>query len=107
MTNVLVPSIGMRHHALQLPEDTCALLILDGCYAHSKEILMALQEHHIAFHFLPPHSSHITQPLDWGIFSSLNSFFKMTHYDGIENSVAKRIMHGLIALQQMSHFASI
>ena len=69
-TNVLVPSIGMRHHALQLPEDTPALLILDICYAHSKEILMTLQEHHIAFHFLPPHSSHITQPLDWGIFSS-------------------------------------
>ena len=64
VTNVLVPSIRMRHHALQLPEDAPALLILDGCYAHSKEILMALQEHHIAFHFLPPHSSHITQPLD-------------------------------------------
>ena len=60
VTNVLVPSIGMRHHVLQLPEDTRALLILDGCYAHSKEILMALQEHHIAFHFLPPHSSHIS-----------------------------------------------
>ena len=31
----------------------------------------------------------------------------MTRYDGIENSVGKRIMHGLIAHQQVSHFASM
>ena len=107
ITSILVPSVEMRSRALQLNKDAQALIILDGCLAHSEETLRGLQKHHISFHFLPPHSSHITQPLNRGIFSAMKQHLRKVHFDGVENAVAKRVMQGLIAYNQATNFVSI
>ena len=86
---------------LGLPENAKALLILDGCLAHDKEKLRVLGEHFIDYHFLLPHSSHITQPLDRGIFSYFKRVFKTTHNNDTQNKVGRRIMRGLNALSQV------
>ena len=62
--SILVPEIVKQHRDLQIPDDAKTLLILDECLAHSEKKLQGLQEHGIEYHFLPPHLSHITQPLD-------------------------------------------
>ena len=69
VTSILVPRVEARRRMLGLPEDAKALLILDGCLSHSKSKLEDLKDKFIDFHYLVPHSSHITGPLDRGIFS--------------------------------------
>ena len=57
------------------------LLIPDSCLAHIEVYLQDLKKHFINYHFLIPHSSHLTQPLDRGIFSSFKWVFKITQYN--------------------------
>jgi 4-hydroxybenzoate polyprenyltransferase len=50
------------------------LLILDGHGSHETTNFMFLcYQHNIYLLFLPPHSSHVLQPLDLSVFSSLKS----------------------------------
>ena len=84
---ILVPGVAARCRFLGFKDDTKALLILDGCLAHSIANLQALSKHSIDFHFLVPHSSHITQPLDQGIFSVFKRRFKSTHCYDTNNKV--------------------
>lgn len=59
------------------------MLIYDGFEAHlGYEVIEFLLSHHIIAFCLPAHSSHRTQPLDVGVFSSLSSAYK--------NEVSKR-----------------
>ena len=58
------------------------LLILDGHKSHvSDEFLLECQTHRIWLAFLPPHSTHITQPLDISIFSSLKTYYRQFRDD--------------------------
>jgi hypothetical protein len=53
-----------------------AILIFDGHKAHMSEAISAFTaEHVIAFFLLPPHSSHLLQPLDQGFFRHVNVQF--------------------------------
>ena len=46
-----------------------AVLILDGCSCHTNErFRQFLESKNITMMFLVPHSSHLTQPLDLGVF---------------------------------------
>jgi hypothetical protein len=53
------------------------LLVLDGHASHvSDEFLATCAVHRIFLCLLPAHSSHVTQPLDVGVFSSLKHFYR-------------------------------
>ena len=54
--------------------DEKAVLIIDGCTAHKLDpFRQVLAEKNITTVFLVPHSSHLTQPLDLGVFGRLKS----------------------------------
>lgn len=103
---ILVPGVQARRRMLGLIEAN-ALLILDGCLCHKEEKLKALSQHQIFYHFLPPHSSHITQPLDRGLFSYHKRVFKNTQCDDTKNKVGRRLMRGLIALSSVCVFSNL
>ena len=54
--------------------DDPAVIIYDGLKAHISEILFAeCAERNIKIVMIPPHSSHLVQPLDQGVFRSMKS----------------------------------
>jgi hypothetical protein len=65
-----------------IPETTTTdnryrLLILDGHGSHAQiEFLWICKQHQIELLFLPPHSSHVLQPLDLAPFSSVKSSYR-------------------------------
>jgi hypothetical protein len=66
------------------------LLILDGHESHhSVEFELYCQEHNIVTLCMPPHSSHILQPLDVGCFSPL----KKAYSRQIEDMMSAHITH--------------
>ncbi len=76
------------------------LLILDGHESHiSVEFQQYCQENHIITLCMPPHSSHILQPLDVGCFAPL----KASYGKQIENLVRVRINH-ITKLEFLSAF---
>ena len=53
------------------------ILLLDGVKAHVCEKVMKLAaENKVRLHYLPAHTSHITQPLDVGVFAVLKQKFR-------------------------------
>ena len=53
------------------------LLILDGHRSHETIDFMYLcYQHNIHLLFLPPHTSHVLQPLDLSVFSALKSWYR-------------------------------
>ena len=74
--------------------DDRAVLILDGCSAHfSAQILQLLEANRVKMVFLVPHTSHLTQPLDLGIFGQVKSIIRsnasyVTNLHNIDQAVA-------------------
>jgi 4-hydroxybenzoate polyprenyltransferase len=61
------------------PDDSsdARLLVVDGHGSHStEEFMTACFENNIYLLFLPAHSSHVLQPLDVGVFSSLKTAYR-------------------------------
>ena len=52
------------------------LLILDGYVSHYYKFLHYCQQNDITVFCLPPHSTHLLQPLDVGLFSQLQSHYR-------------------------------
>jgi 4-hydroxybenzoate polyprenyltransferase len=71
------------------------LLILDGHGSHETTDFMYLcYQHNIHLLFLPPHTSHVLQPLDLSVFSSLK-----THYRTAVSNLAVTTDSSLIRKQ--------
>jgi hypothetical protein len=100
LEQILLPGVKAQCTKFGLPTDAPALLILDGCLAHSKEKLDKLEKENISYHFLVPHSSHLTQALDRGVLSVFKRKMKQGHKSDFENRVSIRIEHGFDAMQQ-------
>jgi len=87
-------------HTRTRTKGTYRLLILDGHESHlSVEFQQYCQENHIITLCMPPHSSHILQPLDVGCFSPL----KASYGKQIETLVRNRINH-IIKLEFLPAF---
>jgi len=60
------------------------ILILDGHSSHVElSVLELAREKNVSIMALPPHTSHLFQPLDVGIFGPMKSYFKQlmtTHF---------------------------
>ena len=79
-----------------------ALLILDGATQHCcPEALDLLEKNNVKVHFLVPHSSHLTQPLDCLFFKVLKGELKksQTIYSNLSKS-SHRLVHGLSSLSK-------
>ena len=100
---ILKPGIEARRRALEAP-DAKALILLDGCLAHSKDVLEKVSIGGISYHYFVPHSSHLSQPLDRGIFSYYKRIYAAKKIAEIKNVVAKRIIKGLEALDEVTTF---
>ena len=71
LSKVFIPST-----APQDPQEA-RLLILDGHGSHeTTEFMYKCFEHNIHLLFLPPHTSHVLQPLDLSIFSPLKAAYR-------------------------------
>jgi hypothetical protein len=67
LRNVLSPYIA--HWRESVGADTRAILIFDGHRVHLSEVLNAWAgANRILLYLLPPHNSHLLQPLDQGFF---------------------------------------
>ena len=57
-----------------------AVLIVDGCSAHmSSNVRVLASEHNATIVNIPPHSSHLLQPLDLGIFGVQKCAYSKLH----------------------------
>lgn len=73
------------------------LLILDGQRSHhTREFLLDAVEHNIIVLCRPAHTSHVLQPLDVGLFASLQH-----HYS---SELDKWTSHGLTSVQRREFF---
>ena len=73
VNEILLPEAELRRAKFGLPNSQC-LLILDGATQHhSFEAREALTRANIQVHFLVPHLSHLTQPLDCLFFKIFKS----------------------------------
>ena len=68
-----------RHFLAYAPKIRTLLymLLLDGHSSHYQpSVIRRAAEEEILIFCLPPHTSHVTQPLDNSLFSSLKSYWK-------------------------------
>ena len=74
--NVIIPYVEERRKSLQKDKHK-AMLIVDGHKSHfSEDILAILTYHNIEYVSIPPHSSHLLQPLGRHFFSQVKSFYR-------------------------------
>ena len=74
-------------HSSRYQKGEWRVLILDGFGSHFiYEFWLYSQQKKIALFVLPPHSTHITQPLDVGCFQP----FKHYHFEAVDNAVRLR-----------------
>lgn len=70
LEKVFIPQTEPRDHSSRL-------LVLDGHGSHeTTEFMWKCLEHNIYLLFLPPHTSHVLQPLDLSIFSPLKAAYR-------------------------------
>ena len=72
---VLFPEIQRRRITFKL-ENEKAIAIFDGCSSHCTTQVKNLLSTSIDFVIIPPHSSHILQPLDTSIFHLIKNDFR-------------------------------
>ena len=76
ITAVFVPEVNRRRAELEVPEQR-AFLMMDNCSAHTTpEVLAALDQNNIQPVFIPPHASHIYQPLDRCMFAAFEAHLR-------------------------------
>ena len=97
LEKVFVVAVKARRADLDLPENKQAFLIMDNCPAHTdREVEAVLGRHHIKPVFIPPHGSHIFQPLDRVCFASFKAHLRSAIP---EDTVDKQTMNFLKVLQ--------
>lgn len=76
IVNSIIPYVKLTRASLGLTSDAPALIIFDGHKSHLSELLKAkTAEAGILLVLLPPHSSHLLQPLDQVIFRRMKQEF--------------------------------
>lgn len=76
------------------------LLILDGHGSHlTPDFLLYAVEHNIVVLTLPAHTSHVLQPLDVGLFASLQRYYS--------DELDKLTSHGLDSINRAEFFRSV
>lgn len=98
---IILPAVWGRRRAFNLP-NAPALLLLDGATQHRcPAALDLLKASNVIVHFLVPHSSHLTQPLDCLFFKILKGELKKNrpNYTNLSKS-SNRLVHGICSLSK-------
>ena len=105
--DILIPHINLKRKEKNKPNQK-ALVLIDGASAHSSSKLDdLLTKNNIKLMFIPPHSSHITQPLDLLVFSLFKKqIVKITTRIEL-NLLSKRIVLALKAIHMATNFLDI
>ena len=70
-----------NHFIKQIPPEHPVLLLVNGHSTHiDVEVSKLCSQNGILLYCLPPHSSHVLQPLDVGFFSSLKKNWQKAEY---------------------------
>jgi hypothetical protein len=98
---ILIPSVIFRRAQFDLGNSR-ALLVVDGATQHqSLDIINALESANIGMHFLVPHSSHLTQPLDCLFFKCFKGELRKprVHYTDLSKT-SNRLIHAISSLSK-------
>jgi len=88
-----------EEHTRHRTVGTWRLLLLDGHESHnSAKFDQFAKEHKIMCFYLPPHSSHLTQPLDVGCFAPLKTYYDM--------ELSKRSRYGHVLIDKPEFLAA-
>ena len=82
-----------RHFATKIPSDRPVCLLVDGHSSHiDLDVSNFCQQDGILLYCLPPHTSHVLQPLDVGFFSPLKLSWKVaaTEYQQTEGRAVNK-----------------
>ena len=83
-----------KHFLLLIPKTRPVLLLLDGHSSHyCPEVIRAAAKQKVLLFTLPPHTTHITQPLDRGCFSPLKSYWKQLCHEFYAKNPGRVITH--------------
>jgi len=104
---ILIPHINKKRFDLNKPLQR-ALFIIEGFTAHSSLKLDQWQkDHNFKIFYIPPHSSHLTQPLDLLIFATFKKrMLSITTTRPLTN-LSKRIALTLKGIQMSTNFFDI
>ena len=101
---IFIPHLNRKRQQSNKPNNP-ALIILDGFRAHSSPKLDALQkDNNWKLFFLPPHSSHLTQPLDLLIFGAFKKLMLRLKTSIDLNPLSKRIFLALKGIDMATNF---
>lgn len=104
--NVFVPYI--KEKRLKYKYDGPALLLLDGCSSHyTKKFFQACNDNNIKIFFLPPHSSHLTQPLDLCLFHLHKEKIRRLFLSIDDENVSEKILDLYSAFQMAANVKNI
>jgi len=75
-------------HTRDIAGEDWRMLILDGHYSYvTIEFMDYCGTNQIALYCLPPHSTHILQPLDVGLFSPLQHYYSKAVDDSVRRGI--------------------
>lgn len=82
-----------KHHFLQYaPKSRPLMLLLDGHSSHyCPAVIKLAAENSVIVFALPPHTTHIAQPLDRGCFSPLKSAWRQICHEFCSNNVGRTV----------------
>ena len=103
LNKIFLPEINFRRRGMNNLKATAGL-ILDGHSSHiNEETIELFKKNNVEYFLLPPHSSHLTQPLDRLIFSNFKKYkSKVTFSKEKYTKQSRRILCGLKALAMAS-----
>lgn len=105
--DILIPHINLKRNEKNKPNHK-ALVLIDGASAHASTKLDALlAKNNIKLMFIPPHSSHITQPLDLLVFSTFKRLMLKISTSIQLSPLSKRIILALKAIYMATNFLDI
>ena len=83
-----------RHFLAYVPSTRPLLLLMDGHSSHyCPEVIRTAAAAQIILFTLPPHTTHLTQPLDKSAFSSLKVFWRHVCHDFIVQNPGRVVTH--------------
>ena len=87
MTRVLFRKWFENHFLVYIPKLRPIILLMDGHSSHfCPELIKRAAAEQIVLFTLPPHTTHLTQPLDRGCFSPLKSYWQQVCHDFLSSN---------------------
>jgi hypothetical protein len=102
INHIFIPEIERRRSILG-DQNARAGVLWDGLLPHTQmEVLELLSRNNVEALVLPPHSSHLTQPLDLLLFGLFKRQYHQYHLSKLVSPLSNRLLKGMSALHSVS-----